>query len=401
MKILVCMLEFPTWELAKPWSYISGYAFVDALRDAGHEVELRLLFNLDDASAAERVMRAYAEAGAAFDCAFFWMPHIAYSATFWRLAERVAPRRVAFLIESLRYTRAEIRGFPDLAAHYAERAKLRPRWLGWLRRCTHVVTMDHHDFRELARAGYQVFWLPGIVPAVPEAVLEPFEAKSPTVLTAATIYGKRRQLHRALTERGIVDSGERLQHSPELIAAFERAVGALRGAPDLTGPGAAVAADEVRHIRKALWHEYLRHVSRFAAVISLPAYFKGFPGRVFEGMIAGCAVFVCEPFDLARQKKVFLPETHIHYLHADPTEAEIARIVQVARDPAYRWGFAAAVRERARQHCDSRVVAANLMSWIDSDDPTAGHGLLARMVRRLRRAARRAPGHVEVGYETN
>ena len=47
MKCLVCVLEFPTWELAKPWSFISGYSFVDALRVLGHDVEVAALNPFD------------------------------------------------------------------------------------------------------------------------------------------------------------------------------------------------------------------------------------------------------------------------------------------------------------------------------------------------------------------
>jgi len=172
------MLEFPTWVLAKPWSYISGYAFVDALREVGHEVELALLLNLADAAALDRVLDGYAKQGAHFDCAFFWMPHLNYSETFWRTAERIAKRRVAVLIESLRYTQEEIHNYPDLEEHYIERAQRRTLVLGWLRHCTHVVTLDYHDFLELSRSGYTVFWTPGIIPQVAEDVFIPFEEKS-------------------------------------------------------------------------------------------------------------------------------------------------------------------------------------------------------------------------------
>ena len=76
MKCLVCMLDFPSWELAKPWSYITSYAFVDGLRAAGHDVELVVLLHGGDDEVLARVIGTVAERGEIFDCAFFWLPHL-------------------------------------------------------------------------------------------------------------------------------------------------------------------------------------------------------------------------------------------------------------------------------------------------------------------------------------
>jgi len=391
------MLEFPTWVLAKPWSYISGYAFVDALREVGHEVELALLLNLADETALNRVLDGYAKQGAHFDCAFFWMPHLNYSNTFWRMAERIAERRVAVLIESLRYSQEEIFNYPDLAEHYIDRAKRRTLVLGWLRHCTHVVTLDYHDFLELSRSGYTVFWTPGIIPQVAEDVFIPFEEKSTRILTAATIYGKRQALHQYLADRGIVDVSERLQHSPALIAEFESAIAIIANPPS-NGESTAKQAERIRLVRLELWHEYLRHVSKFAGMLSLPAYFKGFPGRVFEGMLAGCAVFVFEACDLERQKKIFLPGEHIHYLSADPNEEDLARIVEIAQDPAYRRRLVTATRDRAFAMCGASFVVERIMSWVDGNEGRMSHSLLRRAIRRaFPRPNRRM--RVELSYE--
>lgn len=400
MKCLVCMLDFPSWELAKPWSYISGYAFVDALRAAGNEVELVvLLYGAKDEELA-RVIGALAERGERFDCAFFWLPHLEYGERFWRIAEKLAPRRVGVLIESLRYTAEEIARLKHLR-------RRRALVLRNLAHCTHVITLDPADFRELEREGYRVFWTPGLMPSVPDSIFVPFDQKSTRLLSAGTIYAGARQLmHEHLVAQGLLDPNERLQHSPELIAEFEAAIAEVkRRAAGEAGPAAdASLFERVRAARLAIWHEYLRYISQFAGVISLPAYFKGFPGRVFEGIMARCAVFIFEACDFARQKRVFRPGEHVHYLAAEPTDADIALLIAVANDPDRRRALAEAAWQQAHAHCDATTVMRRIMEWISADRQARGRfGLFAsRLVRRAAMVAQRHRRKYETaGYDAS
>jgi hypothetical protein len=395
VKCLVCMLEFPNWKLAKPWSYISGYALVDALRDLGHEVELSLLFNLADASDLEKTLANYAESGRRFDFAFFCLPHLNYTAEFWRMAERIAERRIMILVESLRYSWGEIIGYPDLAGHYLWRARNRSRWVGWLNHCTHVVTMDYNDYLELRDAGYSVFWTPGLFPNVPEKVFVPWEEKSLRFLTAATVYGRRRKINRVLSECGIVDANDRLQHDPALIAEFETAIAAFINTDGDTEEKAR-QAERVRVVRLALWHEYLRYISKFAGIISLPAYFKGFPGRVLEGILARCSIFICAAYGLERQKRVFLPGEHINYLSSTPSQADLAQIIEVARDADYRKKVTSAARERAFAFCEASFLTAALLDWARNVKARPAHRVLSDPTTI---AQAKNDDIVEVGYE--
>ena len=394
------MLEFPSWELAKPWSYISGYAFVDGLRAAGYDVELVVLLYGSDDEVLARVIDAVADRGGPFDCAFFWLPHLEYGERFWRIAETLAPKRVGVLIESLRYTAEEISQLKHLA-------RRRKRVLRSLAHCTHAVTLDPVDFRELEREGYRVFWTAGIVPVVPDSTFVPFDQKSTRLLSAGTVYaGKRQFMHDRLVSQGVLDPGERLQHSPELIAEFEAAIGEVkRRATGDSAPAADAALFErVRAVRMALWCEYLQYLSRFAAVISLPAYFKGFPGRVFEGMMARCAVFIFEACDFERQKRLFRPGEHLHYLPAEPRDADVALLVSVANDPARRRALTEAARQQAYENCDATTVMRRIMEWVSVDENArSALGLFAsRLARRMRVLAERHRRTYEtLGYDAS
>jgi hypothetical protein len=393
VKILVCMLEFPSWPEAKPWSYISGYAFVDALREAGHDVELTVLLSRSPSSALVGVVEGYAARGEHFECAFFWMPHLDYSSAFWAAAARIANRRVGVLIESLRYTREETRLLP----HLADRRRL---VLRNLRNCTHVVTLDYHDFQELKRSGFSAFWTPGIVPRLAGDGFAPFEEKAQRILTAGTIYpGKREAFFNYLVSKDVIGVDERLEHSPNLIAAFEQEVGLV--ARELSAGRAASpeAVERIRLVRLALWYEYLAYLSRFACVVSLPAYFKGFPGRIFEGIITNCAVVIYEGCDFHREKQIFRPAEHIYYLPTNGADEDIARFVDMTKNQAARRQLTAAAHERALATCEASVIADRIAKWVASDSNPVSQSFRNRVIRRWRLRQCDVENAQELGYE--
>jgi hypothetical protein len=260
--------------------------------------------------------------------------------------------------------------------------------------------MDYNDFLELRARGHSVFWMPGIFPRVPESVFLPFERKSLRFLTAATVYGRRRGVYGILSQRGIIDADNHLEHDPALITEFENAIASFNRA-GMEPEERAAQAERVRRVRLALWHEYLRYISQFAGVISLPAYFKGFPGRVLEGILARCAVFICEVYDLGRQKKVFLPGEHIHYISKHPNEAELAQIVQVALDIEYRKTTTAGARDRAFAFCEASSIMNAIVSWAVDLKTPALRGASTNIIDRPDKSGRAKTPHIaEIGYES-
>lgn len=273
--------------------------------------------------------------GKRFDCAFFWMPHLEYSAAFWESAARLCEKRVGVIVESLSHTPEEI----GLLPHLKHRREI---VLRGLRRCTHALTFDYHDYRYLERRGYRAFWTPGIVPDVPPGVCADSREKSNKLLAAGTIYdGRRKELHGALVARGILEGNERLEHSKALVDEFSQASAELIAQ--------SCSGERLLEVRRQIWHEYIRHLSRFAGVISLPAYYKGFPGRIFEAFLANCLALVCEGSDLARHKRVFKDGVHLFYLGGDPDGGDIDRlgIVGMVSDAGFRERFTAAAKEHA------------------------------------------------------
>ncbi len=391
------MLEFPAWDRAKPWSYISGYAVADSLRELGHEVELTLLFNGAPGAELVRPLKAYAEAGVRFDVAFFWLPHLQYSRQFWDVARSLSDKRIGVVIESLRYTAAELVQFRFLRGR-------RGSVLKELKHCTHVVTFDHGDFTYLSRRGFKAFWSPGLLPSVPVSLCHTYAEKRPMLLAAGTVYGKRRRVYEQLTAEGVLNKEERLEHSRELTDRFNTLCEAVRraccGQPELQALRSL--GNEILLVRRALWYEYLRYVSGFAGVVSLPAFFKGFPGRVFEGILARSVVFVFENSDLSRQKAIFPHGTHLFYLGERLDLRDVRRIREVISDHAQADRIASAAYQRANDECQANHVTELVLRWATTTHARKETGWLRKI---LTSAASPSAQHQrfysELGYEAN
>ena len=397
MKCLVCVLEFPTWELAKPWSFISGYSFVDALRVLGHDVEVAALTYQLDPAALTNVLRAHQRKRKTFDCIFFWFPHLEYSQEFWAVARALSRRRVAVLIESLSYTEAEIVELPHLANR-------RRGVISQLKHCTHALTFDYQDFRDLTRNGFASFWTPGIVPTPPTGTIIQFADKSKGLSAAGTIYGGRRTIHGELVGRGLLDPNERLQHSPSLVNQFERLISATASTcsdGEASPEELSSLGEQLLTVRRSLWYEYLRYLSQFIGVISLPAFFKGLPGRVFEAMLARCAVFVVESADLSRHKSVFENEQHLYYLSKDLTQADIDKIFRVASETSSRAEVTARALERALDQCGADVIVERVLNWVTMER-TSAPSLLRRVSQRAGLLIASPPRYYsELSYEAS
>ena len=389
MKILVCMLEFPTWELAKPWSYISGYAFVDALHELGHEVELNTLMYDFNEQALVKSVHCLARLGRHYEQAYFWLPHLKYSRAFWDAVEPLCRTRIAVLIESLQYTSAEIRRLPHPATRRRE-------VLENLDRCTHVLTFDYGDFRYLEDRGYKAFWTPGIAPSFPEEICVPFDQKSPLLLAAGTIYrGAREALHRQLIRSALIDESERLRHSAELISSFEEAASALVRLSTQDAPPAEEewnrVAERIMEVRRKIWYEYLAYLSRFAGVISLPAFFKGFPGRIFEAILTGGVAFICNKGHLRRHMQALPDDVHAFYFGATLRRADLARIRAIAGDRDFRRDFTRRARTYILNHFGAARIMERLVNWVANSPPRPTgqrRGVLMRLLQDLRRRPR-------------
>lgn len=376
MRVVVFMLEFPTWELAKPWSFISGYAFVDALRKNGHDVELVILMYGSSPGGISQSIAKYQ--GEKFDFAFFWLPHLHYSPTFWRHAKKLSERRAAVLIESLSYSTEEIGRLPHLRFRRRE-------ILASVKHCTHVITFDYHDYGDLHGLGYKVFWSPGILPEVPEGLATPADSKTRGLLFSGTVYpGERANLHDQLVATGFLAARDEFSQSPGLVREFEGASHAYTEGRDAPNDRQA-AAERLLTVRRNIWYEYLQYLTKHCGVVSLPAYFKAFPGRVFEGILMRSIVLVFDVGHLTRHRRLFENDRHVYYLTTVDRRA-IDVLTAALKRVDHRQFMTEEALAQARRYCDAKGAVQEMLRWMSTSGPSSlsaigptARGVLRRM----------------------
>jgi hypothetical protein len=360
-RVLAVMLEFDGWRLGHTWSYLSSYALLDGF-DACRVECVVLPALLCDGDPLKNPWVEACEtllAGERFDQAWVWITHSHYTADFWRWLATVAPVRVGVLMESLRYTPAEIAAFPPLGQRF-------DAVIAQLRHMTHVLTYDEQDVVEIASATglptrlYHSMIPVGMVRSLPA----PHGEKA---VFLGSLYGPRQAF---LEAAGL---GDRLQLlvPPEAGTELERRFDAVNAEflGELAAGGSSGArmqeyAGLLRAVRREVLEAVFDAYRSGLAVLNLPPLFKGFPGRVVEGMAAGVPVVSSR---LDRRPTLEAVFTHgrelITYDPADPADLAV-QLDRLAADPALQRALVVNARARLLELMTCEAQMPELLDWI-------------------------------------
>jgi glycosyltransferase involved in cell wall biosynthesis len=356
------MLEFNDWREAKPWSYVASYGLLDGFEACGAEwTVLPSLLIWGDRSlnpfidARERLLEAET-----YDQVWVWLTHAHYPPDFWPWVKRIAPVRVGILMESLRYTAEELASWEG----YGWRFDAAVEQASYL---THLVTYDEQDGVELAAVtGLPTHMCHGMVPERSVRDLPaPVDGK---VIFLGTLYDKRLEfLAKAdLGDRvrmlGTPETGTGLQ--AEFDALTKQALDDLR-AGTMTPEALRAFILGLKDIRERILEGVMDVYRDGLAILNLPAYFKGFPGRVVEALAAGVPI-VTNRLDGRPESSAMLSQGEhlIYYDASDP--ADLARqLDMLIPNQALRDRLVANGRDRLRQHLTSEAQMAVLQAWID------------------------------------
>jgi hypothetical protein len=368
-RILAIMLEFSDWRDAKPWSYLASYALLDGF-DAC-EIDWTMLPSVvvhGDNSANPWIdAREGLLAGEQFDQAWVWLTHANYPTDFWSWLEQIAPVRVGVLMESLRYTPDEIAVQPSFAMRFD--AVVRQA-----RRLTHILSYDEHDVAELAKVtGRPTRLYHSMIPA--SMVRQETAPADGKILFLGTLYEKR------LTYLAREGLGDRLtvMKPPEAGSDLETAFDALhREALDTLAQGRMTRAEmydfalRLRTIRRGVVQGVLDAYRGGIAVVNLPAYFKGFPGRIVEAVAAGVPMVTNRLESRPETEATFVDGRDI--LYYDPYRpGDLARQLDaLLADEAKRQSLVAHGRKRLLECLTSEAQMPGILSWIESQWLTTG-----------------------------
>ncbi len=359
--ILLVLLEFDTWQFAKPWSYTGSYAFLDGFLENGDRCTVLPAIYRPAGDTTPSFVDAAPEilAGERFDEAWVWAVHTHYEERFWNWLRDAAPVRVGIVMESLTHSDEEVAEFPHLAERRAE-------VLAMLRNCTHALLTDELDVGDVRDSlGIPAAWN---LPMFPEKLVR--YASPPKDTKAAFIgtnYGARR---RYLADATLKDLLYR-PTLPEQLAAepgeFERVHREARQAlanGTLDKEGLRRFAEQLHALRERLLNLTLDGIRLGFASINLPSIVKAYPGRIFEAMAASTPVVTWEIPGRTACNRLFEPNEEILRFASIADLTEQLSTLRDAPELAERLTIKA--RNTLLMRHTSRIRTRQYRQWITS-----------------------------------
>jgi len=365
MKVLLLQLEFPTWATARPWSYGASFAVADGL--AANGITCVTVPIGPDASAtspaswlhhARRIL-----AGQRFDQVWIWLVHAPLDPQILDWVSGLAPVRIGFIMESLRYEEEDYTLAPELRTRYADFH----RQLQYL---THALLVDERDVAELTALGKKpALWCPGLVPR--RFIAGPTRAsRHDRAVFHGNPYGHRAHWieHPLLRDRLTFAkapteytanqqrfdeiqsvASERLLHHPLVTATdLERYVRALH------------------NVRESEFRSWLAGLSDWPAIINLPGLTRCFGGRVYEAMASGRPVVSWRIPDRPRVNALFEDNREILLFPPDDPPALANQIDRILQDKSFAQAIGARGQRKLLAYHTAEQRAQQILEWIDS-----------------------------------
>ena len=351
-KILFITLEAWKWRRARSLSYTAALGYEEGFRANGLDC-----FTLTSPwlRRAESIL-----SGKRFDFALIELVHSKLTEPVLELISHLAPIRIGYVLETLRYSPEDYERWPDLlsCAAWKERVEKRLPFM------THVLAADEKD-AELFGKKTPSLWWPQAVPARFVRDSPPPPPKTDRAVFAGAVHGERAELLKKVSDRvDVRSSAEHRTRGPFLFDMLHRAtrIAATPGVPfpRLFSFGYLSLLRRIREKHFRLWLETLESG---CAVLNVPRIFRGYAGRVVEGMARGRPVISAEIPDRPRTRALFADGKEI--LLYRPGDADHLRecIDRVATDRAFARRLAENALRCVRDRHTVEVRVMEILNW--------------------------------------
>jgi hypothetical protein len=285
------MFDFRDWNNSKSWSYVSGYLYYEEFSKYYEgEVQLQVLPYTYNAYNLKSIIGALLDQETFYEKIFIWLPHNNFSReTISNL--RLATKKLFFIIsESLLYTKDEISLLPHLEN----------RWKGTvdlLLKSDSVINLCPLTHKRFLKEGFNSVFSYGLKPSY--SILREKNILAPTIMFSAVLYDGRRESTFHKIQSSARRYGLEVIHpndSLELTNQFEVLSTKLEEC-DVNGISSVdrcAISKSIFEVRKEIWVEYLSQMSQVGAVLSMPGFFKGLPGRIPEASIVKIPTIVLD-----------------------------------------------------------------------------------------------------------
>jgi len=361
------MLEFRNWQQARSLAYPSQLGLVEALRSTGATVlTLPVVYGIAPDAPGSWLRHAQRLiAGMRFDQVWIEVVHSNLDAETLAWLARLAPIRVGFILESLQYSPAVYTHAPHLRGR---------KELVWdrLRALTHAVAADEVDADEIEHAGaVRGLWWPQAVPAQFLQTTATPTGNGLAVFYGA-LYGDRAHW---FSQPELKDLLQAPQASLEHATAYPRHFDELMQAgishiEQGENPSRDTLSDYLAvllHIRQEIFRLWLQSLQSGCAVVNLPSFFNGYPGRVFEAMAAGRPVITPRLLDRPRTAALFKEGEEILLFDSANPEELAACIRRVQAHPEWAQALAERALKKVRTQHTLEHRVREILAWAIDD----------------------------------
>ncbi len=365
MKALLLQLEFPTWKTARPWTYGASFAVAEGLAAHGLScLTVPIGPNAPPSTPASWLYHARRFlAGRRFDQVWIWLVHTPLDHQILEWVRELAPVRIGFVMESLRYETEDYAWAPELR----QREQVFAQQLEYL---THALVCDERDASELkAYRRKPILWWPSFVPR--RFVLQ---QGLPLVDRRAVFHGVpygHRALwlnHPILRERMLfAQSPARLTPNQQQFDVVQSSVRArLLQQPLVVEQDLGRYVEALRTVRQAEFREWLNGLSNCGAIVNLPGLTRCFGGRVFEAMAVGRPVISWEIPDRPKTNALFQNDREIVLFPAHSPQDLAERIEYVFSDPKRADAIGASGQRKLLTYHTAERRMQQVLEWIES-----------------------------------
>lgn len=365
MKVLLLQLEFPTWKMARPWTYGASFAVAEGLAANGVSC-LTIPIGPDAPASTPASWLSHARrflAGRRFDQVWIWLVHASLDSRILEWIAELAPVRIGFVMESLKYEEEDYAWAPELrrrAQVFAEHSEY----------LTHLLVCDERDAADLtAQGGKPVLWWPGFVPHrfILQQACQPINNQA---VFHGVPYGQRaRWLDHPLLRHAITfsKSSDQLTPNQQQFDALQSAVHArLLQQPPVMEQELHQYVNALRTIREAEFLNWLNRLSDWAAIVNLPGLTRCFGGRVFEAMAVGRPVISWEIPDRPKTNALFENNRDIVLFPAHSLQGLAERIEHVVSDPTRADAIGASGQRKLLTYHTAERRMQQVLEWIES-----------------------------------
>lgn len=360
-RILFVMLEYPRWNDASRWGYLSNMGMETGF--IANNIDYFILPATHRYGGHTPFWVDYARtllAGKKFDQVWFEVVHSAIDDSTLEFFASLAPVRLGFAFESLELLPAEWQNNPTASQIREDTLNKR------LAVTTHLITCDEHDAVRLKNKHYQVRpMIPGFVVPKRWIVEESPPPQVPFGLFYGTLYGERAQWIQMPELNSLlryVDASPELHTQfPSTFDKLHEYIAAIFQAGQANQEYLNTYLNSNRTIRAECFKLWLAGLQLGAAVVNLPQWGRAYAGRVVEGMAAGRPVITREMDNRPLAKAAFEDGKEI-LLYRTPEELA-NHLNRVIHDRDYANSIARAAREKLKQtHCMENYFA-ELLQW--------------------------------------